>query len=60
MMAKEKQATNEKNETEEPKVKVRLNQSHTHARTPYKEGDEIDVPASTAQYMQEKGIATPV
>jgi hypothetical protein len=54
MMAKEKQTT------EEAKVKVKLLHRHEHARVKYNEGDVIEVPASTAEYMKQKDIAEAV
>jgi hypothetical protein len=54
MMAKEKQ------QADEAKVKVKLNHRHEHARVKYDEGDVIEVPQSTADYMKQNGIADPV
>lgn len=38
------------------KVKVELNQAHTHASEDFKAGDKIDVRPHTADYLEKRKI----
>lgn len=50
-------------EATKPKAKavdVKLNQAHTHKRTPHKAGETIQVLPHTADYLEKRKIGTRV